>query len=91
MRKITEYHLNTMTNDLKNFLEYEQQGYTEHNFLSDGVIDDLKWLNKHDERLLNFVLSLVEKEVNGLSSSWKGELYNEALDDISTLINNLRV
>ena len=76
-----------MTNDLKNFLEYEQQGYTEHNFLSDGVIDDLKWLNKHDERLVNFVLDLVEKEV-------ENKFYGAndvKVKDVLGVINNLRV
>ena len=76
-----------MTNDLKNFLENEQEYYTQHNFLSDGIVDDLKWLNKHDTRLINFVLDLVDRKIK--------EKYHcdteEEQQLLSTIINNLRV
>lgn len=46
----------------------------------------------HDTRLINFVLELVEKEVEKIEKEcWAIEHYEESLKKLSTIINNLRV
>lgn len=95
-----------MTNDLKNFLEgeetriktiietYQKDLVPFSHFLFTEMIKD------HDTRLINFVLSLVEKEVEKerLKPEHKGSyevtvcgITNEMCDKISTILNNLRV
>ena len=97
-----------MTNDLKNFLEGENERFykepvrelhlKEEN--ADGSFSEQvymhNWVKEHDTRLINFVLDLVEKEVGKLKRTDETQMnedhvYDEALDDISTIINNLRV
>lgn len=87
-----------MTNNLKNFLEEEQQDVT-HKMFNDVVdkmeditpFDFMGRIRDHDTRLINFVLDLVEKEVEKKKGAdfYIGELIT--IDDISTIINNLRV
>lgn len=91
-----------MTNDLKNFLDGEQQDVT-HKMFND-VVDEMEDLTPfdfmgrirdHDIRLVNFVLDLVGKEVGKLYKPYEGEeqimIEHHMLDDISTIINKLRV
>ena len=101
-----------MTNDLKNFLENEQEEFGKE-FINNNmyllhtlpyVKNDIKKERKdHDARLINFVLDLVEKEVEKkfgdgnnealviIEPTLSGVSQRPALKDISTIINNLRV
>lgn len=67
-----------MTNDLKNFLEGRYA-----NVLKGEVLDT----KENDIVLINFVLSLVEKEVE----TELGTEFDRAFDKVSTIINNLKV
>ena len=76
-----------MTNDLKNFLEGRYA-----NVLKGEVLDT----KENDIVLINFVLSLVEKEVEKYSIEMQGgnpfpTEGESTAKDISTIINNLRV
>ena len=90
-----------MTNDLKNFLEEEKQ-IDYQLFCFDK--EDESWsineerLKERDTRLINFVLDLVEKEVEKklLKKARQTDYadrteYDEASEIISTIINKLRV
>ena len=92
-------NLNTMTNDLKNFLEEETQNITQYAYFVDHQSEEelAEVVREHNTRLINFVLDLVEKEVEKLhvvlddsdgQSNVEKMLFKE---DISTIINNLRV
>lgn len=83
-----------MTNDLKNFLEEENKAFSSFNrFLVEP------WVVEHDKRIIKKVLDLVEQEVgnkkrtinNLMLNDLRDIEYNKALEDISTIINNLRV
>lgn len=89
-------NLNTMTNDLKNFLEEETQNITQYAYFVDHQSEEelAEVVREHNTRLINFILDLVEKEVG------KKKQYGDTKDayefvlstkDISTIINNLRV
>lgn len=72
-----------MTNDLKNFLEEQVR-----KFCSEA--DDSMFpveLDRSYTEVVNFVLSLVEKELG--KEAEEGTLVS--IKDISTIINNLRV
>lgn len=133
-------HLNTMTNDLKNFLEVEKEKLFDLHCINGamyfGVVEEpcsgretgecchheqtweeaekelTNYLKNHNTRLINFVLDLVEKEVEKmvvntpnevallnkeLPSTLQTNYYNQAVGyvdavkDISTIINQLRV
>lgn len=75
-----------MNNDLKNFLEGEKRRF-EVNFLDEDYIEFYK---DHDTKLVNFVLDLVEKEVEKKKYG-KGSDEHIYLDELSTIVNNLRV
>lgn len=78
-------------------------GYRE--LLGEQVNMSLLWnlydaIKDHDTRLINFILELVAKEVDkkyDIDYNMQDEpfrannLYNEALDDVSTIINSLKV
>ena len=96
-----------MTNDLKNFLEEEKQiDYQLFCFDKEDEswsINEEFWfyeerLKERDTRLINFVLDLVEKEVEKklLKKARQTDYadrteYDEASEIISTIINKLRV
>jgi len=82
-----------MTNDLKNFLEKNSEIET-----FDGAVN----VSEHNNKVVNFVLELVEKEVGeykkriGMPSGFgenavRADASRDTLDYISTIINNLRV
>ncbi len=48
-------------------------------------------LVEHDTRLINFVLSEVEKEVEKKYEEWKGAEQYVMKEDILKILNNLRV
>lgn len=90
-----------MTNDLKNFLEVEKDDFVS------GNTELFHWLEQHNDRLINFVLDLVGKEVEKQRVDYRSEYKdmdeimkcikqteertnNFLIDDISTIINNLR-
>ena len=96
-----------MTNDLKNFLEGEKE-IDYQLFCFDK--EDESWsineerLKERDTRLINFVLDLVEKEVDKIEVKKFGRytiekdaeeiintIVNETKKCVSTIINNLRV
>lgn len=105
-----------MTNDLNNFLwaenekfekEFEDKsderyGIAKH--INSMVGRQVDWINYHDTRLINFVLDLVEKEVDKIEVKKFGRytiekdaeeiintIVNETKKCVSTIINNLRV
>lgn len=88
-----------MTNDLKNFLEEIERVFDTNLQLHDSIAYESlksKVVNYH-----NNVLDLVEKEVEKTPVGYKvmsGELndedapgYSQCRNDISTIINNLRI
>lgn len=87
-----------MTNDLKNFLLVERTDLVGTYLTNEDDSRNLETLLKdHDTRLINFVLDLVEKEVEKKYKEAERFVpfqkihYQSALKDISTIINNLRV
>lgn len=87
-----------MTNDLNNFLERETQNITQYAYFVDHQSEEdlAEVVREHNTRLINFVLSEVEKEVKSKSFEIKTpETISElqkvtSLDSVSTIINNLR-
>lgn len=87
-----------MTNDLKNFLDVETKNITQYAYFVEHQSEEelAEVIQEHNARLINFVLELVEKEVEKLKRTDETQMnedhvYDEALSDISTIINNLRV
>lgn len=96
-----------MNNDLKNFLEGENEKFKKYGLAPDsyGFLDEdecADWLKDHDTRLINFVLDLVEKEVeknleiakkdfDGIQYlEWRQGFY-KSHHLVSIIIKNLRV
>ncbi len=76
-------------NNIQQFLEEERNRYSKEydNLIDDGEIGELEaddLLEDHDTRLINFILSEVEKEVEKIPQTCRKE-------DFFNLINNLRV
>lgn len=97
-----------MTNDLKNFLEEEITDFSidfghakncdvqppndGEQICSCGYEELESRVKSMNTRLINFVLDLVEKEVEKIEKEcWAIEHYEESLKKLSTIINNLRV
>lgn len=86
-----------MNNDLKNFLERETQNITQYAYFVDHQSEEdlAEVVREHNTRLINFVLDLVQKEVENIEnpySSLDSEWYEGAecmRRDISTVINSL--
>lgn len=72
-----------MTNDLKNFLEEENDIIPQlliYDKLSGSRFIDYKKFNERDTRLINFVLDLVEKEVEKeKNKKYKCEIHNKPM------------
>ena len=90
-----------MTNDLKNFLEYDKKVFwkdainkTNPEDMVEGTFVTASYnvLFQHDTRLINFVLDLVEKEVEKLCQkrAFSEDMYIK-VKLVSTIINQLRV
>lgn len=84
-------------NNIQQFLEEERNRYSKEydNLIDDGEIGELEaddLLEDHDTRLINFILSEVEKEVEMLPTNYFLQAIPYVKEtDISTIINNLRV
>lgn len=75
-------------NNIQQFLEEERNRYSKEydNLIDDGEIGELEaddLLEDHDTRLINFILSEVEKEVEKDGYSTR--------EDLLAIVNNLRV
>jgi len=83
-----------MTNDLNNFLERETQNITQYAYFVDHQSEEdlAEVVREHNTRLINFVLELVEKEVNKKPTAYflAGEAFIRS-NDIDESINSLKV
>lgn len=89
---------------LNEFLTYEKELLKNYfiQSIQDGYSDGgHHWLTKHDNRLINMILSIVKEQVDkkyerdlhlekGIFYIMNSE-YNQALDDVVEIINKLRV
>ena len=73
-------------NNIQQFLEVETKEFEGMTWIVPG------WLKDHDTRLINFILSEVEREVEKKQYySDDGQQYVTSIEDISTIINNMKV